>query len=283
MALVQFKYGNGALPSIKDAGALYVNQYNKKIYVDLDESNRVCVGDFQRVDWTSSNTITSPVQALEALTVKDNNVLYLTYDLKTGYSALWYYDNYNEKARFREIISSESIHIIASEFDRINGEITSLETGLENLTGVVDTKVSKTELASYRYVTQEEAAAFAVTAISNVQGDAVNDIASTLTIQGTRKYVSAINTSLEAKISTNSEKLLALEGTLQAVSNKANSADTIAREARESANKANSDLIEVKKTLQRVDKTASDAQSLAATADGKADDLYDILSWRDWK
>lgn len=283
MALVQFKYGNGALPSIKDAGALYVNQYNKKIYVDLDESNRVCIGDFQRVDWTSSNTITSPVQVLEALTVKDNNVLYLTYDLKTGYSALWYYDNYNEKARFREIISSESIHIIASEFDRINGEITSLETGLENLTNVVDTKVSKTELASYRYVTQEEAAAFAVTAISNVQGDAINDTASTLTIQGTRKYVSAINTSLEAKISTNSDKLLALEGTLQAVSNKANSADTIAREARESANKANSDLIEVKNTLQRVDKTASDAQSLAATADGKADDLYDILSWRDWK
>ena len=101
MAIVQFKYGNGALPSVKNSGALYLNQYNKKIYVDLDESNRVCIGDFQKVNWASSSTVTSPGNALKALTIKDNNILYLTYDLTTGHSALWYYDDSNSPAQQR--------------------------------------------------------------------------------------------------------------------------------------------------------------------------------------
>ena len=189
MAIVQFKYGSGALPSTKNSGALYLNQYNKKFYVDLDESNRICVGDFQRINWTSSATIDSPRDALKALTIKDNNILYLTHDTTTGHDALWYYDDQSTTPQFREIISSESISIIASEFDRVDKTLTSLGTELTNLTTTVGTKVSKAELEAYDFATEEEAAAFAITAISNVQGDATNDTSATLTIQGTRKYV----------------------------------------------------------------------------------------------
>lgn len=212
MAIVQFKYGSGALPSTKNSGALYLNQYNKKIYVDLDESNRICVGDFQRVNWTSSSTVTSPGNALKNLTVKDNNILYLTYDSTTGHSALWYYDDSNSPAQFREIISSESISIIASEFDRIDGELTDLDSELENLTGVVDTKVSKEELESYNFATEEEAAAFAIAAISNVQGDAASDTAGILTIQGTRKYVDSKVQEVNSSIGTLDTKVNGIGG-----------------------------------------------------------------------
>lgn len=202
MAIVQFKYGNGALPSVKNSGALYLNQYNKKIYVDLDESNRVCIGDFQKVNWASSSTVTSPGNALKALTIKDNNILYLTYDLTTGHSALWYYDDSNsQNAQFREIISSESISIIASEFDRIDEELTVLNSGLENLAGVVNTKVNKEELEGYNFATEEEAAAFAIAAISNVQGNAT-DTAEILTIYGARKYADVLNTLVNSKVDT---------------------------------------------------------------------------------
>ena len=202
MAIVQFKYGNGALPSVKNSGALYLNQYNKKIYVDLDESNRVCIGDFQKVNWASSSTVTSPGNALKALTIKDNNILYLTYDLTTGHSALWYYDDSNsQNAQFREIISSESISIIASEFDRIDEELTVLNSELENLAGVVNTKVNKEELEGYNFATEEEAAAFAIAAISNVQGNAT-DTAEILTIYGARKYADALNTLVNSKVDT---------------------------------------------------------------------------------
>jgi hypothetical protein len=179
MAIVQFKYGNGALPSVKNSGALYLNQYNKKIYVDLDESNRICVGDFQRVNWNSSK-MDNP--GLTNLAIKDNNILYLTYDSHTGHSALWYYDDNTSPAQFREIISSESISIIDSE-------LTNLGSELESLTAIVNTKVSQTELEAYNFATEEEAAALAIAAISNVQGDITNDTSATLTIQGTRKYV----------------------------------------------------------------------------------------------
>lgn len=113
----------------------------------------------------------------------------MTYDLKTGHSALWYYDDSVSPARFREIISSESISIIASEFDRIDKKFTDLGSELESLTATVETKVNQEELEAYNFATEEEAAAFAIAAISNVQGDATNDTSETLTIQGTRKYV----------------------------------------------------------------------------------------------
>lgn len=216
MAIVQFKYGSGALPSTKNSGALYLNQYNKKIYVDLDESNRICVGDFQKVNWTSSSTITSPENALKNLAVKDNNILYLTYDSTTDHSALWYYDNSNSPAQFREIISSESISIIASEFDRVDQKFTDLNSELESLTAIVDTKVSQEELDAYNFATEEEASAFALAAISNVQGNATNDTSETLTIQGTRKYVDAIKIELNSEI-TSIGKSLDSKTTLQEV------------------------------------------------------------------
>ncbi len=207
MAIVQFKYGSGALPSTKNSGALYLNQYNNKFYVDLDESNRICVGDFQRVNWTSSDTIDSPRDALKALTIKDNNILYLTHDTTTGHDALWYYDDQSSKPQFREIISSESISIIASEFDRVDKTLTSLGTELTNLTTTVETKVSKTELEAYNFATEEEAAAFAITAISNVQGDVTNDTSTTLTIQGTRKYVDFKAQEINSTIETLDDKV----------------------------------------------------------------------------
>ena len=212
MAIVQFKYGSGALPSTKNSGALYLNQYNKKIYVDLDESNRICVGDFQRVNWASSSTVTSPGNALKNLTIKDNNILYLTYDSTTGHSALWYYDDSNSPAQFREIISSESISIIASEFDRVDRELTGLDSELKNLAGVVETKVSKEELESYNFATEDEAAAFAIAAISNIQGDAASDTAEILTIQGTRKYVDSKVQEVNSSIGTLDTKVNGIGG-----------------------------------------------------------------------
>ena len=282
MAIVQFKYGSGALPSTKNSGALYLNQYNKKIYVDLDESNRICVGDFQRVNWTSSNTVTSPGNALKNLTIKDNNILYLTYDSTTGHSALWYYDDSNSPAQFREIISSESISIIASEFDKIDEELTSLDSELENLTNVVETKVSKEELEGYNFVTEEEAAAFAIAAISNVQGNATNDTAEILTIQGTRKYVdskvqevsSSIET-LETKVNGIGGKINTLEGT---VSGHTSQISSVSQTASGASNKADKALI----AAQGAAATAADALTAANTAQQTADNKTTLQAVKDY-
>jgi len=140
----------------------------------------------------------------------------LTYDSTTGHSALWYYDNSNSPAQFREIISSESISIIASEFDRVDQKFTDLNSELESLTAIVDTKVSQEELDAYNFATEEEASAFALAAISNVQGNATNDTSETLTIQGTRKYVDAIKIELNSEI-TSIGKSLDSKTTLQEV------------------------------------------------------------------
>lgn len=278
MAIVQFKYGSGALPSTKNSGALYLNQYNNKFYVDLDESNRICVGDFQRVNWTSSDTIDSPRDALKALTIKDNNILYLTHDTTTGHDALWYYDNQSSKPQFREIISSESISIIASEFDRVDKTLTSLGTELTNLTTTVETKVSKTELEAYNFATEEEAAAFAITAISNVQGDVTNDTSTTLTIQGTRKYVDfkaqEINSTIETlddkvdEIKENVDDIADIvEGHTTQISDATQIASSAADMAGQALDKANdaADAADEAKTLATEAKTAAqNAADLAA-------------------
>lgn len=266
MAIVQFKYGSGALPSTKNSGALYLNQYNKKIYIDLDESNRICVGDFQRVNWASSSTVTSPGNALKNLTVKDNNILYLTYDSTTGHSALWYYDDSGSSAQFREIISSESISIIASEFDRVDRELTGLNSGLENLAGVVETKVSKEELESYNFATEEEAAAFAIAAISNVQGDATNDTAEILTIQGTRKYVDSKVQEVNSSIGTLDTKVNGIGGrvsTLEsAVSEHTSQISSVSQTASGAADTAADALI----AAQGAAEAAAEAERLATAA-----------------
>ena len=276
MAIVQFKYGSGALPSTKNSGALYLNQYNKKIYVDLDDSNRICIGDFQRVNWTSSSEVTDPGNALKALAVKDNNILYLTHDLRTGHSALWYYDDNSSPAQFREIISSESISIIASEFNRVDEELTSLDSELENLAGVVDTKVSKEELEGYNFATEDEAAAFAIAAISNVQGNAASDTAETLTIQGTRKYVDSkvqeVNSSigtLETKVNGIGSKVSTLEVT---VSDHTTQISSVSQTASGAANKANEALT----AAQEAAETAAEAERLATAAGSAAQAASDL-------
>ena len=280
MAIVQFKYGSGALPSTKNSGALYLNQYNNKFYVDLDESHRICVGDFQRINWTSSDTIDSPRDALKALTIKDNNILYLTHDTTTGHDALWYYDDQTSKPQFREIISSESISIIASEFDRVDETLTNLGTELTNLTTIVETKVSKTELEAYNFATEEEAAAFAITAISNVQGDATNDTSATLTIQGTRKYVDFKAQEINSTIKTLNDKADKIEGSvtdiagtvndhtaqISEISQIASGAADVARQALSEANDA-ADVADEAKTLATDAGTA--AKNAAALAEQK--------------
>ena len=37
--------------------------YNNKLYIDLDQ-DRICVGDFQRILWRSSENVTNPGDAL---------------------------------------------------------------------------------------------------------------------------------------------------------------------------------------------------------------------------
>lgn len=281
MAIVQFKYGSGALPSTKNSGALYLNQYNKKIYVDLDESNRICVGDFQKVNWTSSSTITSPENALKNLTVKDNNILYLTYDSKTGHSALWYYDDSVSPAQFREIISSESISIIASEFDRIDKKFTDLGSELESLTATVETKVSQEELEAYNFATEEEAAAFAIAAISNVQGDATNDTSETLTIQGTRKYVDSKVQEVNSNIETLGEKVNGIESKVNTLEETVSGHTTSLASMAETLGTTSASISKVQEKAEQAKTAASEAKNLATSANttatsaaGKADEAY---------
>ncbi len=281
MAIVQFKYGSGALPSIKNSGALYLNQYNKKIYVDLDESNRICVGDFQKVNWTSSSTITSPENALKNLTVKDNNILYLTYDSKTGHSALWYYDDSVSPAQFREIISSESISIIASEFDRVDKKFADLDSELESLTDIVDTKVSQEELETYNFATEEEATALAIAAIANVQGDATNDTSETLTIQGTRKYVDSKVQEVNSNIETLGEKVNGIESTVNTLEETISGHTTDLASITETLDDVSDTVNEAHQTAEQAKSTASEAKNLATSANttatsaaGKADEAY---------
>jgi hypothetical protein len=65
----------------------------------------------------------------------------------------------------------------------------AMSSRVNTIDNAVKTKISKTELEAYNYATNDEAAAYALSAISNIQGNSESDTLETLTIHGTRKYV----------------------------------------------------------------------------------------------
>ena len=217
--LLEFKYGHGALPEISP-GAVYINRYNNKLYIDLDQ-DRICVGDFQRILWRSSENVTNPGDALTGLAVKNNNILYLTIDQTTGACALWFYnDSDAQHPKFEEIISTDAISIITDSLVALNGTIASINTSISTIQETLSTKVDQSQLSNY--ATIDQATALAISAISNVQGNATLDTSSSLTIQGAKKYTNEKIAEVNTRIGT-------AESATQSLSNEQKPAQSLRR------------------------------------------------------
>lgn len=120
MALLNFKYGSQAgLPTTKAPGTIYITKDTKKLFVDNPtdgSTERICLGDFQLVNWTKSDTVTSPATALSNYSLKDTNTLYITVESASGATAMW---RYNSTA-FVAISNSEEIADILADIAAIN-------------------------------------------------------------------------------------------------------------------------------------------------------------------
>ena len=119
MALLNFKYGaqSGLSAQAFAAGTVYITSDTKKLFVDNPNgsSGRVCLGDFQLVSWTKSDTVTTPASALSAYALKDANTLYITV-ANDGATAMWRYDG----SDFQPISNSEEIADIVADIAAIN-------------------------------------------------------------------------------------------------------------------------------------------------------------------
>ena len=82
------------LKSTFAAGTVYITSDTKKLFVDNPHgtSGRICLGDFQLVSWTKSADVTSPAAALASYSLKDANTLYITVESKEGATAMWRYN-----------------------------------------------------------------------------------------------------------------------------------------------------------------------------------------------
>lgn len=120
MALLNFKYGaqSGLAGQSFAAGTVYITSDTKKLFVDNPNgsSGRVCLGDFQLVSWTKSDTVTSPATALTNYPLKDANTLYITVESTTGATAMWRYSD----SAFVAISNSEEIADIVADIAAIN-------------------------------------------------------------------------------------------------------------------------------------------------------------------
>lgn len=119
MALLNFKYGaqSGLANQNFAAGTVYITSDTKKLFVDNPNgtSGRVCLGDFQLVNWTKSDTVTNPASTLSAYALKDTNTLYITV-ANDGATAMWRYDG----SAFQPISNSEEIADIVADIAAIN-------------------------------------------------------------------------------------------------------------------------------------------------------------------
>lgn len=120
MALLNFKFGvQTGLPSTKAPGTIYITRDTKKLFVDNPtdgSTERICLGDFQLVTWTKSDTVTTPATALSGYPLKDANTLYITVENSTGATAMWRYDD----SAFQPISNSEEIADIVADIAAIN-------------------------------------------------------------------------------------------------------------------------------------------------------------------
>ena len=120
MALLNFKFGaqSGLSNQSFAAGTVYITNDTKKLFVDnpAGTSGRVCLGDFQLVPWTKSESVTTPNTALSNYALKDANTLYITVETATGATAMWRYTD----SGFKAISNSEEIASIVADISAIN-------------------------------------------------------------------------------------------------------------------------------------------------------------------
>lgn len=120
MALLNFKFGvQTGLPSTKAPGTIYITRDTKKLFVDNPtdgSTERICLGDFQLVTWSKSETVATPATALSGHPLKDANTLYITVENSTGATAMWRYDG----SAFQPISNSEEIADIVADIAAIN-------------------------------------------------------------------------------------------------------------------------------------------------------------------
>lgn len=120
MALLNFKFGaqSGLSNQNFAAGTVYITNDTKKLFVDnpAGTSGRVCLGDFQLVSWTKSDSVTTPATALSNYSLKDANTLYITVETATGATAMWRYTG----SEFKAISNSEEIASIVADISAIN-------------------------------------------------------------------------------------------------------------------------------------------------------------------
>lgn len=133
MALLNFKYGAqaGLASQAFDAGTVYVTNDTKKLFVDNPNgtSGRICLGDFQLVEYSSGTAET----ALNNYSLKETNVLYLALNTSNGATALYRYNG----TGFSAISNTE-------EIAAIQGDISGLKTDVNDLKTFKNTTVPNT-------------------------------------------------------------------------------------------------------------------------------------------
>lgn len=119
MAFLNFKYGSqSGLPTTTAPGTVYITKDTKKLFVDNPtdgSTDRICLGDFQLVPWTKSDTVTSPAAELASHSLKDTNILYITVESSSEATAMWRYNG----TTFVPISNSEEIADIVAEISTI--------------------------------------------------------------------------------------------------------------------------------------------------------------------
>ena len=128
MALLNFKYGvQSALKETFNAGTVYITSDTKKLFIDNPHGNsgRVCLSDFQLINWTKNETVTAPTTALNNHSLKNADTLYITVETATGATAMWRYDATSKS--FKSISNSEEIADIVSDIGALGTRTSELE------------------------------------------------------------------------------------------------------------------------------------------------------------
>ena len=128
MALLNFKYGvQSALKETFNAGTVYITSDTKKLFIDNPHgtSGRVCLSDFQLINWTKNETVTAPTTALNNHSLKNADTLYITVETATGATAMWRYDATSKS--FKSISNSEEIADIVGDIGALGTRTSELE------------------------------------------------------------------------------------------------------------------------------------------------------------
>lgn len=126
-SLLHFKFGPQAnLSTVQaSAGAVYITSDTKKIYLDPpDGSARMCLGDFQLVEYTTANGATA---ALNAVKIKEKNILYVTVNDTDG-TGLWRYDG----TSFKALTSTADVAALRADVTALQSTVNTIKPLAEN-------------------------------------------------------------------------------------------------------------------------------------------------------